>query len=231
MNDGLLISGLNGRPLVRNHGAPWRALFPGWYGDDSVKWLERISLAPAPLPPVGQTYMEVWQAPSGSIETKPLPRVQVNSVIISPVDGAVLHSGKLQLKGVAWSGAERFVTFRQAPTGENFGARPRSKATRVSTIGPYGTPSWKSRSEDRSNLFPRQRMPAEIPSRPCGTHDEWILTATMFGTACVAWWCKSCRGAPTRAGRIAQSAALRFNAGDGYESPRCIGAQSSVLQI
>ena len=105
MNDGLLITGLNGRPLVRNHGAPWRALFPGWYGDDSVKWLERILLAPAPLPPVGQTYIEVWQGPSGSIETKPLPRVQVNSVITSPADGAVLHAGKLQVRGVAWSGS------------------------------------------------------------------------------------------------------------------------------
>ena len=92
MNDGLLISGLNGRPLLRNHGAPWRALFPGWYGNDSVKWLEGISLAPAPLPPGGKPTRKSRQVPSGSIETKPLPRVQVNSVIISPVDGAVLHS-------------------------------------------------------------------------------------------------------------------------------------------
>ena len=37
--------------FARNHGAPLRALFPGWYGTDSVKWLERISLAPEPLPP------------------------------------------------------------------------------------------------------------------------------------------------------------------------------------
>ena len=51
MTDGLLVTGLNGRPLLRNHGAPWRALFPGWYGADSVKWLERISLASEPLPP------------------------------------------------------------------------------------------------------------------------------------------------------------------------------------
>src|SRR5215472_13454181 len=29
METGLLVTTLNGRPLTRNHGAPWRALFPG----------------------------------------------------------------------------------------------------------------------------------------------------------------------------------------------------------
>jgi sulfite oxidase len=67
MTDGLLIHGLNSRPLLRNHGAPLRALFPGWYGADSVKWLERISLAPAPLPPEGYTY---WR--SGARPPAPL---------------------------------------------------------------------------------------------------------------------------------------------------------------
>ncbi|HEX5481959.1 MAG TPA: molybdopterin-dependent oxidoreductase, partial [Terriglobia bacterium] len=52
MADGLLVTSLNGRPLFRNHGAPWRALFPGWYGMDSVKWLARIVVARNPLPPV-----------------------------------------------------------------------------------------------------------------------------------------------------------------------------------
>jgi DMSO/TMAO reductase YedYZ molybdopterin-dependent catalytic subunit len=107
MNEGMLISRLNGRPLVRNHGAPWRVLFPGWYGQDSVKWLKRVALAPAPLAPLGQTYMEVRQKLSGSIETKPLPRMLVNSVITSPVDGAILHPGKLELKGLGWSGNGR----------------------------------------------------------------------------------------------------------------------------
>ncbi len=105
MSDGMLITKMNGRPLVRNHGAPWRALFPGWYGADSVKWLERILLAPAPLPPDGDTYLEVWQGPAGSLERKPLPRVLVNSVITSPSEGAVLRAGKILVKGLAWSGS------------------------------------------------------------------------------------------------------------------------------
>ena len=105
INSGLLVNSLNGRPLTRNHGAPWRALIPGWYGMDSVKWLEKIVLAPAPLPPAGQTYMEVWRASSGGFETKALPPVQVKSLIASPRDGAVVERGKLPIRGVAWSGS------------------------------------------------------------------------------------------------------------------------------
>jgi DMSO/TMAO reductase YedYZ molybdopterin-dependent catalytic subunit len=105
MNDGMLVTKMNARPLVRNHGAPWRALFPGWYGADSVKWLDRILLSPAPLPPDGDTYLQVWQGPAGSLERKPLPRVLVNSVITSPTEGAVLHSGKIPMRGLAWSGS------------------------------------------------------------------------------------------------------------------------------
>ena len=54
--DGLLVRGLNARPLLRNHGAPLRALFLGWYGADSVKWLERI-LAGARTPPAGRKHL------------------------------------------------------------------------------------------------------------------------------------------------------------------------------
>src|ERR1051326_1965025 len=44
--DGMIVTRLNGRPLTRQHGAPWRILFPGWFGMDSVKWLSRGGAAP-----------------------------------------------------------------------------------------------------------------------------------------------------------------------------------------
>ena len=33
---------LNDRFLPRKNGFPARALFPGWYAMDSVKWLQRV---------------------------------------------------------------------------------------------------------------------------------------------------------------------------------------------
>ena len=40
--ESLLAYKLNGRFLPHKNGFPLRALFPGWYGMDSVKWLQRI---------------------------------------------------------------------------------------------------------------------------------------------------------------------------------------------
>lgn len=155
MNDGLLISGLNGRSLVRNHGAPWRVLFPGWYGADSVKWLERILLAPTPLPPVDDTYLQVWQGPAGSLEKKPLPRVLVNSVIVSPADGAVLHPGKLPMRGVAWSGSGKI---RDVQASSDGGKTWRS-ASVESSASQYDWAFWQAEVEIT------QRGPIELVSK------------------------------------------------------------------
>ena len=40
--DTLLVHGMNGEPLPRDHGFPLRALVPGWVGSTSIKWLSRI---------------------------------------------------------------------------------------------------------------------------------------------------------------------------------------------
>lgn len=117
MTDGLLVTSLNGRPLFRNHGAPWRALFPGWYGMDSVKWLAKIVVARNPLPPVGDTYLEIAKGPSGALEKRPLPQVQVKSVITGPASGAVLHRGRVQIHGLAWSGCGRVTKVRVSADG------------------------------------------------------------------------------------------------------------------
>ncbi len=100
----MLVTHLNGRALMRNHGAPWRALFPGWYGMDSVKWLERIVISKTPLPPIGDAYLELTRGATGEAERHALPRLQVKSVIVDPLDGAVLRQGKTDIRGLAWSG-------------------------------------------------------------------------------------------------------------------------------
>jgi DMSO/TMAO reductase YedYZ molybdopterin-dependent catalytic subunit len=102
--DGLLVTHLNGQPLSRHHGAPWRALFPGWYGMDSVKWLERIEVSSTILPTNAYAYFEMKQTASGKIERKPLPHMQVKSLILNPEDGKVLRRGDCEMSGIAWSG-------------------------------------------------------------------------------------------------------------------------------
>ncbi|WP_419931352.1 sulfite oxidase [Candidatus Poriferisodalis sp.] len=43
--DTLLVHGMNGEPLPRDHGFPLRALVPGWVGSTSIKWLSRIVIS------------------------------------------------------------------------------------------------------------------------------------------------------------------------------------------
>jgi DMSO/TMAO reductase YedYZ molybdopterin-dependent catalytic subunit len=116
-SDGWLATELNGRPLLREHGAPWRALFPGWYGMDSVKWLERIVVATNPLPPVRNTYLEMRRNASGSLVAQPLPPVQVKSVMTTPANGAVLRRGKVLARGLAWSGAGKIKSVQVSADG------------------------------------------------------------------------------------------------------------------
>jgi len=104
LDGGMLATQLNGRALSPRHGPPWRALFPGWYGMDSVKWLARIVVARAPLESNTNAYLERIQDSDGGVCARPLPRVQVKSLIVSPEEGAVLRRGTISLRGIAWSG-------------------------------------------------------------------------------------------------------------------------------
>jgi DMSO/TMAO reductase YedYZ molybdopterin-dependent catalytic subunit len=112
--DAMLVTHLNGRPLQPNHGTPWRAVFPGRYGVDSVKWLERIVVSKIPLPSNGTSasypltrpddYLELRTTASGEPDRQPLRRVQVKSVIVYPTSQGVVHCGSIQIRGLAWSG-------------------------------------------------------------------------------------------------------------------------------
>jgi DMSO/TMAO reductase YedYZ molybdopterin-dependent catalytic subunit len=100
----LLATKLNHKPLSPEHGAPWRALFPGLYGMQSVKWLKDIKVAATPLPLETDKYVESVKGSNGQKEYKALPPVLIKSVITYPVLGQVLHPGTVTLRGVAWSG-------------------------------------------------------------------------------------------------------------------------------
>jgi DMSO/TMAO reductase YedYZ molybdopterin-dependent catalytic subunit len=100
----MLVTNLGPRPLQPDHGAPWRAFFPGWYGMDSVKWLDRIVVSVAPLAGPENEYVEMRLGAPVGIVRRPLPRVQVKSVITSPTDRSVVPRGSIEIRGLAWSG-------------------------------------------------------------------------------------------------------------------------------
>jgi DMSO/TMAO reductase YedYZ molybdopterin-dependent catalytic subunit len=101
--DTLLVRSLNGAPLGRGHGGPWRILFPGRYGMDSVKWVERIVLTTEAPIDTSYSYHQIRREASG-IRKESLPRIQVKSIITSPRSGTSLPAGYIEISGLAWSG-------------------------------------------------------------------------------------------------------------------------------
>ena len=105
--DTILADQMNGSPLTPEHGAPLRALVPGAYGMDSVKWLVRLRLLDHPFEGHFQTNdYRLFPPPGGASPPKPIGPVRVNSLITWPHGGADLRVGEaVRLVGYAWSGS------------------------------------------------------------------------------------------------------------------------------
>lgn len=98
----LLAWGMNGAPLPPEHGFPLRLVVPGWYGMASVKWLVRILVLRAPFKGYFQAQDYLYQSPGGRVE--PVTRIRVRALILTPVQGARLEGGPVEVRGLAWSG-------------------------------------------------------------------------------------------------------------------------------
>jgi DMSO/TMAO reductase YedYZ molybdopterin-dependent catalytic subunit len=103
---------LNHRFLPQRNGFPARALFPGWYGMDSVKWLRRIVLLgpsdPVPnfqLSGMNKLYNRMVKTATGEIKVTRLTEIQVRSAIAWPPDNQRLPVGRHIVRGFAWTGA------------------------------------------------------------------------------------------------------------------------------
>lgn len=115
--DCLLVYGMNGTELPRDHGYPLRALVPGTVGARNVKWLARIVAS-------SDEYDGQWQkndykgfSPSvdwSNVDFLKAPAIQelpVQSLICFPQEGASLDRDQetVTMQGIAWSGGGRGV--------------------------------------------------------------------------------------------------------------------------
>jgi len=103
--DTILALDMNGAPLTREHGAPVRAVVPGWYAMDSVKWLTGIEVVTEPFRGAFQELDYRFQ-PVGEtgIGTR-LDLMPPHALFASVVDGDSVAGGHLELTGIAWAGA------------------------------------------------------------------------------------------------------------------------------
>ena len=115
----LLADGLDGRPLTPDHGAPLRAVVPGFIGARSVKWLGRVTVqreessnhfqkrAYKLFPPEVEKATADWDS-QPAIQDLPL-----NAVLTRPGPNEALRPGTVRLQGYAYSGGGRAVRARR----------------------------------------------------------------------------------------------------------------------
>jgi len=96
---------MNGEPLPRLHGAPVRAIVPGWYGMASTKWLTRIRVEATPsdnhFMTRGYRYVYPGEDPA---QAPPVQDIQVKSMITRPLAGSRVARGAVRVQGLAWFG-------------------------------------------------------------------------------------------------------------------------------
>lgn len=110
-SDTLIATHMNGAPLTKHHGFPARALVPGWIGSASCKWLTEIKVLDSEF--VGNFMNPGYRIPNQPVkpgdtvkpeDTHPVTRLNVKSVISSPLDGATVKGSMLAIHGAAWAG-------------------------------------------------------------------------------------------------------------------------------
>jgi DMSO/TMAO reductase YedYZ molybdopterin-dependent catalytic subunit len=103
----LLAYEMNGEPLPAEHGFPLRALVPGWYGMDSVKWLTRIEVLEQPFKGYFQDEKYVSLRAHGA--SRPITLIQVNSKFLRPSEGEEIRARTYRAEGVAWAGERKIA--------------------------------------------------------------------------------------------------------------------------
>ena len=114
MDDTLLAHTMNDAPLPILHGAPLRAIVPGWYGMASTKWLTRLRVEDRPSDNHFMVKGYRYNYPGEDPAAAPLvERMVVKSVITQPAEGTTQvlpprAGGKgrplLRVQGFAWAG-------------------------------------------------------------------------------------------------------------------------------
>jgi DMSO/TMAO reductase YedYZ molybdopterin-dependent catalytic subunit len=105
LDDVILAHSMNGAAIPKLHGAPLRAIVPGWFGMASTKWVTRIRVEAAPSDNHffirGYRYVHPGEDPT---KAAPVQEMRVKSLITRPREGARVARGQVSVRGFAWAG-------------------------------------------------------------------------------------------------------------------------------
>jgi sulfite oxidase len=139
----LLAWEMNGEPLRPEHGAPLRAIVPGYVGARSVKWLGRIELRAEPWD--GYFQRTAYRLVPADDEPGPgvgvaLGELSVNADILEPPDRGRVRAGRVEVRGYALAGGGRDVArVDVSPDGGSTWAA----AELLEDLGPWAWRRWR----------------------------------------------------------------------------------------
>ncbi len=176
--DTLLALRMNGEPLPASHGFPVRAVVPGWYGMDSVKWLQSVEVLTEEdaSPFMARSYLrDLRSAPAPETITA----MNVKSAFSRPLNGAILVGRRFLVRGAAWAGENRVRQVEVSVDGRRTWQRARFEGPAPQPYTwVYWAYDWKIAGPGEYELAVRatddhdRRQPAE---RPFERRDDYEL--------------------------------------------------------
>jgi DMSO/TMAO reductase YedYZ molybdopterin-dependent catalytic subunit len=100
LDDALLAWGMNGEPLLPDHGFPLRLVLPGWVGIASIKWLGSLEVSTTEL-------TSPWNTKWYVIGDEVLTTNPVRSAWELPWGAELVRRPRIELTGRSWSGVDR----------------------------------------------------------------------------------------------------------------------------
>ncbi|MFL5822348.1 MAG: sulfite oxidase [Solirubrobacteraceae bacterium] len=138
-HDVILAYEMNGEPIPVDRGGPVRAIVPGWYATDSVKWLDRIWFTSEPFGGVFQAHDYRLKSSGEPGPGRRMTTVPVHALITAPQAGeAIQLHGLTGVRGVAWGG-----TGGVARVQVRVDAGPWLEARLAPPRGPYARSTWE----------------------------------------------------------------------------------------
>jgi DMSO/TMAO reductase YedYZ molybdopterin-dependent catalytic subunit len=109
--DTLLAFQMNGEPLPALHGGPLRAIIPGYYAMDSVKWIQQIVASREPFKGFyhSQRYYEERRI-NGQRYRSELHELRIKSQIARPLQQQSLAREPVNIVGAAWTNGDAEIT-------------------------------------------------------------------------------------------------------------------------
>jgi sulfite oxidase len=138
----LLAWEMNGAPLTPEHGAPLRAVVPGYIGARSVKWLTHVTALSEPSRNHFQAvaYRLIPADDPGGAGVA-LGAVAVNADVIVPAPGAAVAAGPLEVLGYAFAGDDRLIVRVDVSTD---GGRHWREAELLGEPAPWAWRQWRT---------------------------------------------------------------------------------------